>query len=106
MLSYAVVVISLKNVNDFQPEQVRKNRNSCEIESCVKTVCPIRILLLVARVHVGVVLISVLFPENTWTHFMMPCWLAFTEDKKKIANKDLVLGQAQILRSPKVIKWL
>ena len=72
----------------------------------MKTVYPIHILLLVARVHVRVVLISALFPKNTWAHFMMPCWLAFAEDKKKIAIKDLVLGQAQTLRSPKVIMWL
>ena len=104
--SCAVVVTSLKNVNGFQPNQARKSWNSCEIESCVKTVCPIHILLLVARVHVHVVLISAPFPENTWAHFTMPCWLAFAEDKKKIANKYLVLGQAQALRSPKVITWL
>ena len=76
------------------------------IESYVKTVCPIRILLPVARVHVHVVLISALFPVSTWAVFMMPYWLAFAEDKKKIANKDLVLDQAQILRNLKVITLL
>ena len=35
-----MVVTSLKNVNGFQPNQVRKSQNSCEIESCVKTGCP------------------------------------------------------------------
>ena len=104
--SCAVVVTSLKNVNGFQPNQARKSWNSCEIESCVKTVCLKHILLLIARVLVRVVMISALFPENTWAHFTMPCWPAFAEDKKKIAIKDLVLGQAQTLRSPKVITWL
>ena len=101
-----VIRVSLKNVNGFQPNQVRKSWNSYEIESCVKTACPIRILLLVARVHMRVVLISALFPENTWAHFMMPCWLVFAEDKTKIVDKELVLSQAQILRSFKLITWL
>jgi len=34
---------------------------------------------------------------------MMPYWLAFAEEKKKIANKELVLDQAQILCNLKVI---
>ena len=80
--------------------------NSSELERCVTTVCAIRILLLVARVRARVVLISALFPVSTWALFMMPYWLAYAEDKKKIANKDLVLDHAQILRSPKVVTLL
>ena len=101
-----MVVTNLKNVNGFQPRQVRKRWSSYEIESCAKTVCPIRILLLVARVHVRVVLNSAVFPVSTWALFITPLFitpLAFTEDKKKIVNKDLVFVQAQIqLQSPKV----
>ena len=47
-----------------------------------------------------VVLFSALFPENTWVHFMMACWLAIAEDKKKIANKDQVLGLSSNLTQP------
>ena len=54
----------------------------------------------------SVVLISALFLENIWALFMTTYWLASAKDKKKMANKDLVLGQAHISRSPKVITWL
>ena len=103
--SYAMVVRSLKKCERFSAKSSEEKLKFLRDRKLFETVCPIRVLLLVPRVHVRVILTSALFPVSTCALFMMPFWLAFAEDKK-IANDDLVLDQTQILRSPEVITLL